>query len=56
MMGQLQKSVLIDVANILFVAQYSPEHGDQPLAVRAHSGEYPPLALGDGFGNGKIPN
>ena len=56
MMGQLQKSILIGVTDILFVAQYPPEHSDQPLAVLVHGGEYPPLALGDSFGNGEIPN
>jgi hypothetical protein len=43
-MSQIQKRLLICVAHILFIAEYPPQHGNQSLPVRLHSGQYPPLA------------
>ncbi len=52
---QLEKSLLIRVANVLLIAENPPEHGYQALAVALHGREYPPLAFVDRLNTSKIP-
>jgi hypothetical protein len=53
---QLQKRVLVGVAHILFVPEYSPEHRYQFLTVTLHCGQHPTLALLQDLGDGIVPD
>ena len=54
-MGEVQEGILVGVADILFIAEYSPQHSNQFRPVPLHGGQYPSLALVNRLSDGKVP-
>jgi hypothetical protein len=54
-MCEFQKRILICVADILFVAEYSPQHINQLPAMSLHSAENPTLRFFQRFWDWNIP-